>query len=513
MKKSKRIALSVLAFMVLALFVLNTVFIPVAIRKKLNGLHIGALSVKVEKIHAGFFNQSLKLSGILVSDSTGNFTAHVRQISCSGINIASLILHNRFKAHSLHIKSPEISISNAFQQDTTAHSEKKSSRQLKVLIKKVDIENSSFAYWDVNGDNDSILFARLNIHVDRFQLVPEKARHSYGQFGIDDLKLQVSDLKYLTDDDVYRIEVENIGFSTAEMALNTLGLRVIPLKERYEVGNRRGIQTDWFNINLRKINLEGLNPEKLIENHELWLTKLELDSLQMEAFRDVRLPMGPKPDTKLPGDMIAGIPIPLHCDSFILHHANIRYTERAVESTEAGHVDFTGLQAMSRNFTNIDSLLEAPVHMDVKAKLFDQAMMSAQLTFASSKFPHTYRMKGELEPMPFTAFNSMLQPALSARIHDGIIHRLAFDFTYDNDVSNGSLLLDYDNVKIEVLKRENQKDRKIQSALVNVLVHEHNHPDDKKYRQGTIGFERDKKKSVFNFWWKSILSGIKSVMV
>lgn len=353
----------------------------------------------------------------------------------------------------------------------------------------------------------------MNLTINRFQVVPENANHTYKQFGIDDLSLALSNLKYLTNDDVYRIKVDGMGFSSEEMVLNTMGLRIVPLKDKYTVGKQRGIQTDWFNVNLKKISLVGLHLEKLLENHELWLTKLEFDSLQMEAFRDVRLPMGPKPDTKLPGDMIVGIPIPLHCDTFILHHANISYTEHAVKADEAGHVDFTGLQAVSYNFTNIDSLIKEPVKMNVKAKLFDQAMMAANLTFASNKFPHAYRMKGELEPMSFTAFNSMVQPALSAKIHDGTIHRMAFDFTYDNNTSMGTMQLDYDNVKIEVLKRENQKDRKLQSALVNVIVHEHNHPDDKKYREGTIGFERDKKKSVFNFWWKSILSGIKSVMV
>jgi hypothetical protein len=32
--------------------------------------------------------------------------------------------------------------------------------------------------------------------------------------------------------------------------------------------------------------------------------------------------------------------------------------------------------------------------------------------------------------------------------------------------------------------------------------------DDK--RKGNIGFDRDTKRSVFNYWWKSVLSGIKS---
>lgn len=377
----------------------------------------------------------------------------------------------------------------------------------------MDIENSLITYVGNAEQNDSILFASLNLHIEKLQISPEKAEINYRQFGIDELQLGLSNLHYLTNDENYRIELGVLNFSTKTKDLNTQEFKLVPLKDKYEIGNIAGKQTDWFNVNLKHLNLEGINLEKLLQKQEFWLAKLELDSLQMEAFRDVRLPMGPKPDTKLPGDLIAGIPLPLHCDSLCIANANIRYTERAKESTEAGHVDFTGLQVVSSNFTNIDSLLNDPVSMDVKAKLFGLAMMTAKLSFASKRFPHANHVTGLLSPMSFTAFNSMVEPALSAKIVRGMIHRMTFDFTYNNDTSHGKLLLDYDNAKVEVMRRENHKNKKLESMLLNVVVHEHNLPDSKNYRQGTIAFERDKKKSYFNFWWKSVLSGIKSVMV
>lgn len=152
MKKSKtRIALAIVLFIVLLLFVLNTILIPVGIRKKLDGLIIGGLNVKVEKVHAGFFNQSLKLSGIQVNDSLGNFSANINQIKCSGINIGSFILYNRFKAHSLIVKSPEISIRKDLKPDTTAKSAKKPKNEFKVLIKNLSSKTVHSPIWIIQS--------------------------------------------------------------------------------------------------------------------------------------------------------------------------------------------------------------------------------------------------------------------------------------------------------------------------------------------------------------------------
>jgi len=48
--------------------------------------------------------------------------------------------------------------------------------------------------------------------------------------------------------------------------------------------------------------------------------------------------------------------------------------------------------------------------------------------------------------------------------------------------------------------------------LHRLVLRESNLPGDKIFREDTINFERDKKKSTYNFWWKSILSGMKYIL-
>ncbi len=116
--------------------------------------------------------------------------------------------------------------------------------------------------------------------------------------------------------------------------------------------------------------------------------------------------------------------------------------------------------------------------------------------------------------MDIEAFNPMLVQNAAVRVETGNLKRLAFNFTYDDDRSAGDLLFEYDNLKVHILDKEDRTNKKVQSFFTNILVlQKGNIRDDRSFREGTIAFERDKKKSLFNYWWKSLLSGIKSIAI
>ncbi len=506
MKKSKsRIILSSVFFIVLLLIVGSAIIIPKIVEKKLDGLTFNGITLEIEKTSFSLINHSLKLSGVQVNDSLGKFSAKIEQINCTGINFASLILNKIFKAGSLMIDSPEIVISNNYTRDSTNRSKNMADIKFKALINKVEIENSSFAFVDSTLQNDSILFAIINLDIDDFGFLPDNANYTYKQFGANDLSANLSDFQYYTKDGFYRIGMKSMNFSTEKKELISRELFMETLMGKYELGRYRGVQSNWFDVNLKKLNLKAIDLNKLITDGQVRIKKMELDSADMKAFRDKRLPMPAKPDTKLPGDLIAAIPFPLFCDTLLLSHTDIRYSERAEESSETGHVDFIGLNAVGYSFTNIDSLLKKPVSLDVKARLFDQAILTAQLQFASNKFPKANHATGHLERIPFKAFNVMFKPVFSAKFDEGTIHQINFDFGYNNNISDGTLIMYYDNLKVNILDREDQDSKKLKSIVVNTfVVREDNYPGDRRYREGTISFERDKKRSIFHYWWKSI---------
>ena len=111
--------------------------------------------------------------------------------------------------------------------------------------------------------------------------------------------------------------------------------------------------------------------------------------------------------------------------------------------------------------------------------------------------------------------NSMLEPMAHAEIQNGILNKMSFNFVYNTYRSDGSLMMDYKDLKIASTRKNKNDEKKINefaTFLLNLFVRrdmDKSVATDKK--TGDILFYRDNKKSLFNYWWKSILSGIKSV--
>src|SRR5699024_11970210 len=82
-----------------------------------------------------------------------------------------------------------------------------------------------------------------------------------------------------------------------------------------------------------------------------------------------------------------------------------------------------------------------------------------------------------------------------------------------SDLANGSVIMNYENLKFSVVDIQTQKQEGLKENLVtflgnNLLIKKNNTPETG-MQAGTIDFKRDKTKSIFNYWWKSLLSGIK----
>ena len=98
--------------------------------------------------------------------------------------------------------------------------------------------------------------------------------------------------------------------------------------------------------------------------------------------------------------------------------------------------------------------------------------------------------------------NPVLENLAFIRIESGRLNALNFDFDYNDKASKGSLTINYQDLKITGLKKEKSKDESdMKTFLINTIVKndkDKNMPIDK--RTGTIEFERDRKRQIFNFW-------------
>jgi hypothetical protein len=117
--------------------------------------------------------------------------------------------------------------------------------------------------------------------------------------------------------------------------------------------------------------------------------------------------------------------------------------------------------------------------------------------------------------MDLTSLNPSLGNLSRIEIKAGTLNDLHFNFSYNDDVSTGEVLINYKDLKLQALKKEKVHEvNKLLSAAINAVVKSDKDKSvNKSKRIGAIDIERDKKRFVFQFWWKSLLDGLQSTFL
>jgi hypothetical protein len=151
--------------------------------------------------------------------------------------------------------------------------------------------------------------------------------------------------------------------------------------------------------------------------------------------------------------------------------------------------------------------------MHAKTKFMGKGDLVVDFTFpADTTKPYTAR--GSLKNFPLVGLNDMLGPNAKARVESGTMTNMKFNFKYNLYRSDGEVELNYEDLRIASLRLNSKKEVKvslIKTLLLNTFIKKDAEEDEKNdSKTGTILFYRDQKRSVFNYWWKSLFSGIKS---
>jgi hypothetical protein len=141
-----------------------------------------------------------------------------------------------------------------------------------------------------------------------------------------------------------------------------------------------------------------------------------------------------------------------------------------------------------------------------------KARLTANFSFPMADSSNKQHIKGNLQPMEMQTLNEALVPLASVRINSGQILGMDFDMTLGEQQAEGEVKLRYEKLNISLLNKKSNKEEfanKISSLLANTFkIKSKNKGND--LRIGKVDFEREEEKSTFNYWWKSLLSGLQS---
>lgn len=157
----------------------------------------------------------------------------------------------------------------------------------------------------------------------------------------------------------------------------------------------------------------------------------------------------------------------------------------------------------NREFDNI----EKSTLLSAKANIMETGTIEAKFAWPLKRNDN-YRAHGVIRNVPLVELNPLMTGLTFTRFQSGTLNRLYFDFSYDDRSSYGEVYLDYEDMKLQSLTRDKKSlINPVKTIIVNTAV-----KNDQNIK-GEINQTRDQRRSVFQFWAKSMADGIRNAMI
>jgi hypothetical protein len=464
------------------------------------------LNAKSSSITVNLFTQSIHvidLEWISENDSITNkhHLLKVKSISLNGVSIYQIVINKSIHFSEVIIDSGTLNFD--ISKDT---------------ISKV---KSNLVYKEFHIKK--ILFQDINLHIlsDSIESASVKVNGTIGELNIKldssttysakTCELVLANIQVSRYNGMYGGAASRVLISTSKQSIEIDSMLLIPNYSKYEFGHQAGEQIARLNLSIPQIVIKGLHFDKLFEK-SIIASHIEINSFDLYSFKDKRLPFLRKRIIPLPMESFLKLPWHISFDTTIITNSHITIEEFPEAGITTGFVTFDHVNASFSALNNRIKKDENPyttLHATGLIMGTGKIIADFQLPLDGKSI---YKANGSVSQIPFIQFNSILKTA-DLRSESGQLNFLTFNFNYDETRSRGNLEIDYEDLRINVLNKNKNSTNTVKTILINAVVKNNiNQSKSPIKRLGVIDSERNQQKFIFNFWWLSILDGLKSAM-
>jgi len=461
--------------------------------------------IEYENLDLSLISGSVQLDGAIYNKENKNLTTS--KIEVSGFSYYDYLISDKIDVENLTIEAPKISIEKpASKKNDSASKKSKTKFDKKVIVHSINIENGS-----VRFQQDSLKelnVRQFSIQIDSLGLDSKTLQHKI-PFNYKNFKISAERLEY-TLSQLQDLKIGTIEINPKLLVLNKL--EYLPKLSKQEYIKVIPYEKDLMELYMKQLRLEDYTLDLEKGSGVLEARYLELDSLDFEIYRDKTV----KDDIRekdLYSKSLRELDFKLSIDSVNVKRTYFNYQELITKTREPGLIYFENLNAHIVNVTNMDLDREdfPETKVKIESRFMGKSNFNVDWRFKVNDENDIFTITGNAHHIPESSINSFFVPAFGMST-EGSVSEFYFNYKGNPTYARGETKLDYENFKVDVLKKNSNKSNKFLSTVANLVVK--NNP--KKTGMSTIHVEKVKRnltKSFWNYFWKCIEAALKKELI
>lgn len=473
-------------------------------------------SIKIGSVNLSIIKSSVEFQDVnvvsreLPKGENAFLNGEILSIKLSGIRLFKAIFKNDYSIRKVIISDGNLSIKIPLLNESLPKMVSPFNIRIgSIVFNKVDLSLANSSNVETYVVKKGVLKI-LDLQINKQDTISSSIVNNF-DFGAEEL-ISVS------PDSLYTFKINAIRYSTSNNILTVNNFSIQPNYSDYDYTSRFKFQTNRIEANFSNISALNLDALNYLRFKSIMSSYVEIGEMDLTVFRDKRKEFHHVKKATFQ-DMIYSYPGVLNIDSIGLDKGNIKFVVHADGANQPGWISFNEIHARIFKISNeeVYKTKNAFFELHADALLMGKSKLSVLLRSKLFDNKNTFTVSGSLAELEVKELNPILEKAAFIYATSGKIDAMNFNFTANNDKAKGSLKMLYDGLSV-TLKNKRTDDttafaEKFISAIANYILFDSNPIKGKETRIGVIDFERDPEKFLFNYCFKSILSGIESSLV
>lgn len=427
----------------------------------------------------------------------------IATIEVQNFNLWSLLRNNKIKVKKVIITSPNIVLKHRKNQ-YNAHKDFVKPFENTITTGSLEIRNGNFKMLDSLQNTTlkaaNVYFSLTNIKIDSTTVtenIPVRYR---------DYSLKCDSLFYRVNK-FYNITSDNI--TTTDSTLAVTNLKYIPQQTRKQFNSMIPVEKDQFAIAVDKMNIPNLDWGYYNDTLYVHTPEMILEKVNANIYRG-KMPKDDLSRKKLYSELLRTIPFDLKVDKLLLKNSTVVYEEQLEYSRPAAKVSFSKLYATLNNIYSPVRKTKLPnTTIDVQCMFMRSAPLKVSWSFNTMDTSDSFTIIGHLQNIKSEEIDPVTKPLMNATT-SGKLDEVKFTFHGNRERGKGTFAINYDNLKVDIYKKDGKKRNDLVSAIGNLFVKD---DTEDKLKKADIEVDRKKDKSVFNFLWRFVEQGLKQTVL
>lgn len=469
------------------------------------------------------------------SKTSSRFTADIPALHLTNISYWALIWKGGLSVDSVGISRPHVTIAagsssnstatDSLQSPTTSSSSNQLHSRLAQALpylsaNQITLTNGTVIRKRRNAQKPfSDRIKGLTLYFEHLRVDSVAAADSSRVLFSKNIRFSVDSYTHYSSDSLYQFKIKQLQGATQQQRLSMDLLRLAPPMDDTAFVKRLDTRKARYRVSSGPIELEALNYRRLVEQRAFLTERVVVDSLQIDIFLDKHVPKRRPSQPPMPQDLFQQVKQTIRVDTLNVPYGRISYSAYAPQAQKPGTITFQDISGSVVNITNIPDRMsrETPAVIHGSTLIAGAGRLYATIELPLLAPSLSFKYQGQVGPMHVEAFNNILLPVTKLKLEGGAVDTLWFNATVEQGTARGFLHALYRNLTIRFTGQSDDVHTLPQSLKTffanKVVVESSNIPsNDDSLRVGTIQHSRQKGTPFFGFIWKSLRSGIYSIL-